>query len=152
MSRCVPISYRHTVVDGGFWQSKQDMVRKDTLPCIYERFVESGRFSVFEFDWNPERPYKPHQFWDSDIAKWMESAAYLLAKEDELEQAKALYKRFMKQAVSLGGTISAEHGVGKLKKKYLDLLYGKNGIEEMKKVKIFFDPKNLFNKFNLIDL
>ncbi|MBN1521921.1 MAG: FAD-binding oxidoreductase [Candidatus Aureabacteria bacterium] len=76
----------------------------------------------------------------------------LLAKEDELEKARALYKSFMEKAVSLGGTISAEHGIGKLKKKYLPILYGNQGIEEMKKVKRYFDPKNLFNKGNLIDL
>ena len=58
----------------------------------------------------------------------------------------------MEKAVSLGGTISAEHGIGKLKKKYLPMLYGEQGLEEMRKVKRYFDPKNLFNKFNLFDL
>ena len=57
----------------------------------------------------------------------------------------------MKKAVSLGGTISAEHGIGKLKKKYLPILFGKQGIREMQRVKSFFDPKHLFNCYNLID-
>ena len=57
----------------------------------------------------------------------------------------------MEKAVSLGGTISAEHGIGKLKKKYLPILYGEAGIEEMRKVKQFFDPKNLFNQGNIFD-
>ena len=76
----------------------------------------------------------------------------ILAKKEELDKAKALYLKFMEKAISLGGTISAEHGIGKLKTKYLPLLYGREGIEEMKKVKHYFDPKNLFNKGNVIDL
>ena len=76
----------------------------------------------------------------------------ILAKIEELEKAKELYLKFMEKAVSLGGTISAEHGIGKLKKKYLPLLYGDEGIEEMKRVKRFFDPKNLFNRGNVLDL
>jgi hypothetical protein len=85
MPKSVPVSYRQTVIDGEFWQYKQEMVRQTTLPLIYQRFVASGRFPVFEFDWNPDKPYKPHQFYDSDVAKWMESAAYLLAKKDDPE-------------------------------------------------------------------
>jgi D-lactate dehydrogenase (cytochrome) len=76
----------------------------------------------------------------------------LLANSDELEKARALYQKFMEKAVSLGGTISAEHGIGKLKKKYLPLLYGTQGIEEMKRIKNIFDPKNLFNRGNMFDI
>ncbi|MCK5706757.1 MAG: FAD-binding oxidoreductase [Candidatus Aureabacteria bacterium] len=76
----------------------------------------------------------------------------LLAKKNEQEKAKDLYKKFMEKAVSLGGTISAEHGIGKLKKKYLPILYGQKGLNEMKRVKLYFDPKNLFNSGNLLDL
>jgi D-lactate dehydrogenase (cytochrome) len=76
----------------------------------------------------------------------------LLPRKNELQKAQDLYLSFMKKAVSLGGTISAEHGIGKLKKQYLPLLYQQEGIDEMRRVKSFFDPKNLFNRGNMFDL
>ncbi|MBA2334737.1 MAG: FAD-binding protein, partial [Blastocatellia bacterium] len=39
--------------------------------------------------------------------------------ENEAEKARHLYGRFIAQAIMLGGTVSAEHGIGKLKSKYL---------------------------------
>src|SRR5947209_20504186 len=44
---------------------------------------------------------------------------------DDVEQvaAREVYSRFVGRAVALGGTISAEHGVGKLKREYLRALY-----------------------------
>jgi len=68
---------------------------------------------------------------------------------DELDKGKDIYKQFAKKAVSLGGSISAEHGVGKIKHEYLEIMYGKNGIEEMRKVKKAIDPKGIFNRNNI---
>jgi D-lactate dehydrogenase (cytochrome) len=65
----------------------------------------------------------------------------LLAKnEKELVLAKELVLKFVRKAVSLGGTISAEHGVGKIKHDYLKEMYGGTGIAEMIRVKKAFDP------------
>ncbi|MHC4870261.1 MAG: FAD-binding oxidoreductase [Planctomycetota bacterium] len=71
--------------------------------------------------------------------------------EDEYASGKQIYKEFAEKAVSLGGTVSAEHGVGKLKKFLLPVMYGDEGIAEMKKVKAVFDPNNILNKGNLFD-
>ena len=83
-----PISYKQVRLTGGFWKAKQDMLRKATVPAVYDRFVETGRFDAFRCDWKEGDPNKPHYFWDSDVAKWMEGAAYLCAlrREPELEK------------------------------------------------------------------
>jgi glycolate oxidase len=47
--------------------------------------------------------------------------------------------------LSLGGTITAEHGVGLSKIPYLSMALDKRQIEIMKKVKRVFDPKNILN-------
>ena len=71
------IDFSKTVITGGFWKKKQDMLRKTTVWAVYDRFKDTGRFDATKCDWKEGDPCKPHIFWDSDIAKWMEGAAYL---------------------------------------------------------------------------
>ncbi len=62
--------------------------------------------------------------------------------KDETEQNKArdIYMQFVKKAIILGGTITAEHGIGKIKHDYLKLMYGEDGIAEMVNLKKALDP------------
>jgi D-lactate dehydrogenase (cytochrome) len=60
--------------------------------------------------------------------------------EKQKEKAYKIYEESVKKAVSLGGTGFAEHGIGKLKHKYLEIMYGKEGILDMVKIKKIFDP------------
>ncbi|MGI6247936.1 MAG: glycoside hydrolase family 127 protein [Acutalibacteraceae bacterium] len=74
-------------ITGGFWKEKQELNRKVTLKSVREQFEQTGRFAAFKFDWTEDKPHRPHIFWDSDVAKWLESAAFILSKnrDDELE-------------------------------------------------------------------
>ena len=56
---------------------------------------------------------------------------------------------FAKHAVSLGGTVSAEHGLGKRKAHLLALQYSAEQIESMRRVKRRLDPQWLLNGGNL---
>ncbi len=47
--------------------------------------------------------------------------------------------------VSLGGTISGEHGIGYSQKNYLPIAIAKDEIELMKEIKKAFDPNNILN-------
>jgi FAD/FMN-containing dehydrogenase len=58
----------------------------------------------------------------------------------QLEKAKEMMVEFARYAVSLGGTVSAEHGLGKRKAHLLGLLYTPGQIEAMKSVKRRLDP------------
>ncbi len=73
--------YRAVRLTGGFWKSKEDLNRDVTIPAVYNRFDETGRMDAFRCDWKDGMPNRPHIFWDSDVAKWMEGAAYILARE-----------------------------------------------------------------------
>lgn len=66
--------------------------------------------------------------------------------ERENEFANKLYDKHVGVAIESGGTFSAEHGTGKLKRRYLEMLYGKETVAIMKSIKLLFDPKNLVGK------
>ena len=69
--------------------------------------------------------------------------------EDEGTRARELYVQFLKYAASVGGTLSAEHGVGKLKRDYLRLFYTDGQLREMAALKRFFDPNGILGRGNI---
>ena len=70
---------------------------------------------------------------------------------DEAEGAHArdLYVQFLKYAASVGGTLSAEHGVGKLKREYLRFFYTDAQLREMAALKKAFDPNGILGRGNI---
>jgi len=71
--------------------------------------------------------------------------------EEEATRARHLYGRFIAQAIMLGGTVSAEHGIGKLKSKYLYVMYGERYLNEMAELKKAFDRKGILGRGNMFD-
>jgi len=69
---------------------------------------------------------------------------------DEFLRAKSLYREFVRKALELGGTLSAEHGIGKLKAEYLAGMYHESGIREMIRIKKSLDPFLVLNIGNII--
>ena len=63
-------------------------------------------------------------------------------KKEELEEMK---KEIYDITIGLGGTITAEHGIGKIRTKYLDKYLNGKALEIMKKIKRVFDPNNILN-------
>ncbi len=68
---------------------------------------------------------------------------------EEYEQGKALYLDWAKQVVEWGGSVSAEHGIGKLKTDFFRLMFGEDGIYKMRDLKTLFDPSCMLNPGNL---
>lgn len=77
------ISFENILLTGGFWMKKQEMVRSVTLDAVYDRFCDSHRFDAFHSDYKEKagKEWPAHIFWDSDVAKWIEGAAYMLLRE-----------------------------------------------------------------------
>ncbi len=78
-------------------------------------------------------------------------ANILPKNEAEAERARHLYGRFIAQSIMLGGTISAEHGIGKLKSKYLYVQFGERYLNEMAELKRAFDPNGILSRGNMFD-
>lgn len=68
---------------------------------------------------------------------------------EEYNQGKALYLDWARRIIDMGGTISAEHGVGKLKVALLREMVGEVAIRQMRELKRLFDPGGILNRGNL---
>jgi D-lactate dehydrogenase (cytochrome) len=68
---------------------------------------------------------------------------------DDLKLGKELYKQFATKAVQFGGSVSAEHGIGKIKHEYLQIMYGEEGVLQMREIKFSLDPNCVFNCGNI---
>ncbi len=68
-----------------------------------------------------------------------------LDKDEEFKNLMQAKSEIYALAVSLGGTISAEHGVGVEKLSYLDKILDTASIDYMKRIKSLFDPNGILN-------
>lgn len=73
----VNIGYECVTLKGGFWQFVREKNAHVSLKNVYRRFVETGRFRALQCE---KQEVPPHIFYDSDVAKWLEAAAYLQAE------------------------------------------------------------------------
>ncbi|PAE40122.1 FAD-binding oxidoreductase [Bacillus sp. 7884-1] len=64
---------------------------------------------------------------------------------EEMKRVENAVSEIFEAAVSLGGTLSGEHGIGILKAPYMEMELGEAGLGLMKKVKEAWDPLNILN-------
>ena len=76
----------------------------------------------------------------------------LPSSEQQYARGQQLMLDFARHAVALGGTVSAEHGLGKRKRDLLKLQYSSDQIEAMKQVKRRLDPQWLLGQGTLFPL
>lgn len=68
---------------------------------------------------------------------------------DAFEKAKLIYVELAQNAIQLGGSISGEHGIGKIKRHLMKLMFSSEELQNFKTIKEGFDPKGLLNPGNL---
>jgi FAD/FMN-containing dehydrogenase len=69
--------------------------------------------------------------------------------QQEWERGTSLAVELAHEVVAMGGTVGAEHGLGKRKAHLLGIQYGPAEIEAMRAVKRRFDPQGLLGQGNL---
>jgi len=83
---------------------------------------------------------------------------FLARDADEMARARAAYVALAQTAVALGGTVSAEHGVGKKQAEiepgrrvpYLALMVGETGLKAIADIKRVLDPAWILNVGNMV--
>ncbi len=84
------VPFYKTVLTDGFWKDRQKLNADVSIPNVYKRFKETDRIDCLYPWW--KRPLSHSDlFYDSDTAKWLEAAAYVLhanrADYPELEKS-----------------------------------------------------------------
>jgi D-lactate dehydrogenase (cytochrome) len=68
----------------------------------------------------------------------------------EHEQGYGLYKKWAAMVRDMGGSATAEHGAGKMKISLVEIVYGQEKLEEMRRLKHLFDPENILCPGNIL--
>jgi D-lactate dehydrogenase (cytochrome) len=71
--------------------------------------------------------------------------------QDDFIKSKKIYSEICQEAIRLKGTVSAEHGIGKMKRDYLLMMYGEDVISQMAGLKLVFDPNRILNIGNIFE-
>ncbi|HEU5198987.1 MAG TPA: FAD-linked oxidase C-terminal domain-containing protein [Ktedonobacterales bacterium] len=64
---------------------------------------------------------------------------------EEMQRVRLAAAEIFEEAISLGGTLSGEHGIGLLKKEFLERDLGTAQVEAMRRIKAAFDPLGILN-------
>ena len=72
--------------------------------------------------------------------------------EDEFARAQRAFDAILEVGLSLGGTVTGEHGVGKIKREWLAREIGPVGIRVHRQIKAALDPENLFNPGSMFSM
>ena len=64
---------------------------------------------------------------------------------NQYAEGKHLYLGWAEKVVEMGGSVSAEHGIGRLKVPFLQMMYDETALNQMRKVKKLFDPDGILN-------
>ncbi len=68
-----------------------------------------------------------------------------ITQEDEMHRVESFIEDLFRETLSLGGTLTGEHGIGTLKAPFLAWQFGEAGVAAMKSIKSALDPNNLLN-------
>ena len=68
-----------------------------------------------------------------------------MSEEEWTKTVKQGIREIFALCVSLGGTISGEHGIGLVQKEYIDIAFNQRQIDLQKQIKQTFDPNGILN-------
>lgn len=79
MRALTPVPHTQVRLADSFWAPRIQRNRDVTIPHVRKMLAETGRLDALDLNWRLGMPNRPHHFWDSDNAKWIEAASLSLA-------------------------------------------------------------------------
>ena len=138
--------FRHKIPE-----TVNEIVRKNKIPKVgtdvavpHDKLKEMILFCEQKFNEN-----KLFNLTFGHIGESHLHANIIAATQEEYNKCKTIYLEIAKKAVELGGTVTAEHGIGKVKHHFLKAMLGNEGIEEMRKFKLSLDKNNIIGRDNM---
>jgi D-lactate dehydrogenase (cytochrome) len=140
--------FRHSMPE----HINEEFKKHNTVKFASDIAVPDDRFrEMLEF-YNSHLPsLSPHLLWVKfgHIGQNHLHVNLVPKTQEAIPLAQETIMKFVKKGIELGGTCSAEHGIGKIKHTYLEEMYGGKGIREMVRIKKLFDPACILNQGNL---
>jgi FAD/FMN-containing dehydrogenase len=75
---------------------------------------------------------------------------FVARNPDEVHAMEAVVERTLRDVIAMGGTVSAEHGIGKLKARWLPLQLSATQMDVMRAIKRELDPDGIFAPGNIL--
>ncbi|KAJ5160617.1 Six-hairpin glycosidase [Penicillium canariense] len=119
-----------TFAPGSFWARRREVVRSQTLRHQLQMLKQTGRYDAFKLKWHPSYAEPPtiypipnHQFWDSDVAKWIEGACHLLMDhfDAEIDAAVKELVQMIREAQHPDGYLNIHYSVVEPGKRFTNL-------------------------------
>ena len=92
------------------------------------------------------------QLYDTGVAVYFYFGFVWTGLADPVKAFEVIEHEARETILRNGGSLSHHHGVGKLRKEWMQRTVGETGVEVLKAIKMGMDPKNVFGAGNLIDL
>ncbi len=119
--RAGPVPFHTVTIEDPFWAPRREINRTVSLEEQYRHCRESG--SLEAFLWQPGMPDHSDRFRDSDVAKWLEAAAYSLRThpDPELERRIDDYVATFKVGQCPDGYLNSYYGLVKPELRWANL-------------------------------
>ncbi|MCC6242561.1 MAG: FAD-binding oxidoreductase, partial [Gemmatimonadaceae bacterium] len=75
---------------------------------------------------------------------------FIAHDHDELRRIEGVVQETLREVVAMGGTVAAEHGIGKIKRKWLPLQASALQLGVMRAIKRELDPQGLLAPGNVL--
>ena len=82
---------------------------------------------------------------NTDIATGSPEVGSLLLLDGQWQKVEKMVPAIFEASLAVGGTLSGEHGVGVMKRPYLEHALGTVSIEVQRRIKQALDPSNILN-------
>ena len=82
MDNNLNVSFRQVDFGEGFWKNRYELNKEVSVNCVRDSFEKTGRFDALRFNFL-KNGKRPHFFYDSDVAKWIEAVGYIAEKDGE---------------------------------------------------------------------
>ena len=99
----------------------------------------------FASEMNTSSPLRINSFGHAGDGNLHVGFLSLTGSDEDMEAIETCVDRLMRKTLELGGTLSGEHGIGLVKRRYLGLEFDAPTLKAMRAIKDVFDPLGLLN-------